>query len=97
MEKIKEGRWKDKSGRIANPGKMVFLQLHFLAVQDVNNQRDGLGLTYARKAMNMKGMALNTNGRWEVTQLTPRLQEIIQKHKEFFDGKSPIISDGCDG
>ena len=59
-------------------------------------QRDGLGLTSARKAMFMTGMALNSNGRWEVTQPTPQLQNIIQKHKEFFDVKSSVISDGCD-
>ena len=96
MEKIKEGSWKDKSGRSANPRKTFFLRLASLDVQVVNKQRDGRGLTYARNAMIMTGMALKTNGRWEVTQLTPQLQNLIQKHKEFFDGKSPVLSDGCD-
>ena len=64
-------------------------------MQDVNKQIDGLGLTYARKAMIMIGMALNSNGRWEGTQLTPQLQNIIQKHKEISDGRSPVIFDSC--
>ena len=62
MNMIREGKWKDSSGKIANPGKSFFLKLAADAVRDVNRQRDGDGLTYARKAMILRGLALNTNG-----------------------------------
>ena len=35
--------------------------------------------------MILTGMAKHTNGLWEVTQLTPQLQAIVQKHKSVFD------------
>ena len=54
----------------------------------MNAQRDSEGLTYARKAMIMTGIALNTNGRWEESQLTPQLQAIIQKYRPHFEGES---------
>ena len=47
--------------------------------------RDKDGMTYARKAMIMCGMSLNTNGVWEEKQLKPELQEIIKKHRAYFD------------
>ena len=53
--------------------------------REVNHQRDEQGLQYARKAMILTGMARNTNRLWEVTQLTPHLQAIVQKHKNVFD------------
>ena len=55
------------------------------AVCDVNAMRDKDGLSYARKAMIMCGMALNTNGLWEVSQLKPSLQNIVRKHRAIFD------------
>lgn len=42
-----------------------FLSLAADAVADVNAQRDENGIPYARKAMIIFGMSLNTNGRWE--------------------------------
>ena len=87
MENINEGSWKNKSGRIANPGKTFFLRLASLAVQDVNKQRDGLGLSYPRKAMIMIGMALNTNGRWEVTQ---QLSTYFRSTKNSLTGSLPL-------
>lgn len=55
------------------------------AVRYVNLQRDSDGLTYARKAMIMTGMAPNTNGLWEEGQLSSKLQEIVKKHRAHFE------------
>lgn len=85
MELIRRGEWKDSSGKVANPGKTFFLRLAADSVRQVNNQRDAEGISYARKAMIITGMALNTNGQWEESQLTPALQNIINKHRGEFD------------
>lgn len=94
MDMIREGKWKDNSGKLFNPGKLFFLRLAADAVRDVNRQRDSDGLSFARKAMIMTGMALNTNGQWEVSQLTPQLQNIVSKHMEYFDGKNVVEDEG---
>ena len=54
----------------------------------MNAERDDKVLTYAITAMIMNGMDLNTNGRWEESQLTPQLQAIIQKYRPHFEGES---------
>lgn len=73
MDMIMKGQWKDTSGKLCNPGNSFFLQLAARSVREVNMQRDADGLSYTRKAMIMRGLALNTNGSWEVDQLTPEL------------------------
>lgn len=85
MDMIAKGRWKDSAGKIHNPGKSYFLQLAARCVREVNQQRDEDGVSVARKAMIITGMALNTNGVWEIRQLNPGLQRIIQKHKSVFE------------
>lgn len=83
MDMIRSGKWKD-SGRLVNPGKTFFLRLAARCIRAVNLQRDSEGVQYARKAMIITGMAKNTNGLWEKSQLTPQLQAIIQKHASVF-------------
>lgn len=85
MDMIRQNRWKDSAGKIANPGKTFFLRLAARCVRAVNLQRDADGLSYARKAMIITGLALNTNGIWEKSQLTPELQRIVTKHQAIFD------------
>ena len=50
MQMIKLNKWKDSSGKIANPGKTYFLKLAARCIRQVNQKRDEDGLTYARKA-----------------------------------------------
>lgn len=88
MEMVQQNKWKDSSGKLLNPGKRFFLQLAADSVRDVNRQSDADGLSFARKAMIMTGLSLNTNGRWEICQLTPELQRIATKHKDYFDGSA---------
>ena len=78
-----------RNGALPNPGKIYFLKLAADAVRDVNRIRDDEGLTYARKAMIRCGFAKQANGLWEVRQLFPHLQNIIEKHRECFDGLDP--------
>lgn len=85
MDMIRQNKWKDSAGKIANPGKTFFLKLASLCVCNVNSQRDKDGLRYAGKAMIIIGLALNTNGLCEISQLTPELQQIINKHNAIFD------------
>lgn len=86
MAQIEKGNWVEGSGNLPNPGKHFFLKLAADAVRDVNRQRDENRLTYVRKAMILCGLALNVNGVWEETQLSPELQAIINKHRVHFDG-----------
>lgn len=85
MQMIQKGMWRDSSGKLRNPGKRFFLELSARCVREVNMQRDADGLRYGRKAMIMTGLALNTNGQWEIGQLTPELQRIVRKHQTVFD------------
>ena len=89
--------WKNGSGKLPNPGKRFFLQLAAAAVRDVAQQRDSDGVLYTRKAMIRCGMALNLNGRWEVKQLFPHLQEIVKKYEENFNGVPVTDSLALDG
>ena len=72
-----------EGGRLPNPGKAFFLRLSAEAVADVNAKHDVDGLSYDRKAMIICGMELNTNGKWEESQLKPELQQIINKYRHF--------------
>lgn len=74
------------SDRLRNPGKSSFLKLATDSVRAVNLQRDGNGITYARKAMVRPGMSLNLNGRWEEGQFFYNVQEIVAKHREYING-----------
>lgn len=90
MEMIEKGMWKDSTGKLLNPGKSFFLKLAARVVREVNHQRDENGITYARKAMILTGMALSVNGQWQVEQLTPELQKIVKKHPEAFEGREHL-------
>lgn len=84
MEQIMANSWADSSGRIKNPRKDVFLKLAKLSIDRVNRQRDENGMSYARKAIIIFGIALNTNRAWEEKQLSPVLKTIIIKHRMHF-------------
>lgn len=68
-EQMQKGNWRDNSGRIKNPEKHFFLQNAKNSVHKVNRQRHGDEITYARTAMIMCGLVLNTNGLWEISLL----------------------------
>ena len=70
---------------LSNPRKSFFLRFSTDAVAYVNAQRDKNGLKYARKAIIIFEMALNTNGKWEEGHLKPELQRIINKHRDQFE------------
>eukprot|EP00171_Calliarthron_tuberculosum_P006261 IDg6261t1 len=78
LSKIRNGEWSNKSGNICNPGKKFYLRLASRCVREVNLQRDKDGLTCARNAMIITGLALNTNGRWEVGQLTLNYRKLFE-------------------
>ncbi|KAL0244865.1 hypothetical protein GEMRC1_008947 [Eukaryota sp. GEM-RC1] len=85
---IENGNW-EQSGKLKKPGKKYFLELASRCIQKLNEQHDDDGLTYPRKAMILCGLALNTTGRWEESQLKPNLQLIIDKYKTNFLGLKP--------
>ena len=89
LEHINANAW-NRSGLLPNPGNAYFLRLAADVVRDVNDQRDENGITYARKAMILCGMSLNTNGIWEIGQLKPELQNIIRKHRAEFDNPEGV-------
>ena len=57
--------------------QVISARLLINSVADVNDQRDENGISHARKAMIICGLALNTNGRWEEGELKPKLQNIL--------------------
>lgn len=73
MDMIRQNKWKDSTGMIANPGQTKILKLAAGCIRTVNRQRDEDRLTYYRNAMIITGLALNTIGLWEVSQLTSDL------------------------
>jgi len=81
-------RWASEVWQTSQSREVFFLKFAAAVVRDVNGMRDSDGLTYARKAMIRCGMALDLNGQWRVSQLFPHFQNIIAKHKEYFEGKS---------
>jgi DDE superfamily endonuclease len=86
---VQSGKWKNgegSSGKLINPGKRYFLQLAADCIKAVNNMRDNNGLCWSRKTMMGCGLSLGLNGRWGANQLSPELQEIIQKHPNEFAG-----------
>ena len=87
MKLIMDKKWAVGSGKIPNPAKTFFFNLAVKAVNAVNRQRDSDAVSYARKAMILKGMALNLNGQWEERQLLPKLQHIVHNYRPYFDGK----------
>lgn len=57
------------------------------AVDDVNKQKDNEGISYARKAMLLYGMALNTEGVWKEEQLSLQLQGLVAQYRGHFEGR----------
>jgi hypothetical protein len=87
-EMIQNEQWSNEARSNGGwSGKLFFLKLAAESVRKVNSQRDENGLTYARKAMIRCGLALDVSGEWRIGQLKPELQNIIHKHREYFDGK----------
>ncbi|KAL3691653.1 hypothetical protein R1sor_005304 [Riccia sorocarpa] len=85
------------SGLLKNPGKTFFLKMAAAAVDEVNRQRTKeIGLpgdadylppmTYARKAVILCGLSLNTNGQRDKKQLSTGLQTIISRYRSNFMG-----------
>ncbi|KAL0229044.1 hypothetical protein GEMRC1_013664 [Eukaryota sp. GEM-RC1] len=108
IQKIKEiwtGLWEKKklelvnsetfteSGKLPNPGKRYFLELAAEAVRRVNLLKDRNGLSYARKAMIRCGMGLDNTGIWNEGQLNVDLQEVVRKHRSYFEGNESSTSD----
>ena len=62
INQIMKNQWSDSSGKILNPDKRFFLWVAKKGTDRVNRQRGENGITYARKAMIMCGLALNING-----------------------------------
>ncbi|CAM6124006.1 unnamed protein product [Calypogeia fissa] len=86
LEEINKDAW-TSSGMIRNPGKHFFLKIAADSMRTVNSFRDKNGISYARKAMIRCGLALNLNGRWDIDQLSPELQNVIRKYPEHFRGE----------
>ncbi len=56
-------------------------------MREVNRHRDSYGMNYARKAMIKCGLSKDAiSGQWREDQLFDHLQEIINRHREYFDG-----------
>ncbi|KAL3693635.1 hypothetical protein R1sor_007286 [Riccia sorocarpa] len=95
------------SGLLKNPGKTFFLKMAAAAVDEVNRQRtkkSGLPddpdhvppITYARKAMILCDLFLNTNEQWDEKQLSAGLQTIITRYRSNFMGSREGLASSSD-
>lgn len=85
MIKMKANKWKDSFGILFNHGKCYFTQLVALFICEVSHQRDEDGPLYGRKTMTTTGIALETNDKWKVEQLSHELQCIVSKYQSLFN------------
>jgi hypothetical protein len=100
LQLIQQGAWQSQvcqdgscSCKLCNPGKGFFLQLVIESMNDVNSQSDSHGMSYARKSMIRCGLSLDNFGIWHEEQLFLRLQALIEKHRNHFEGEPiPAIS-----
>ena len=76
------------SGKTLNPGKPYFMNLAVKCVREVNAIIDHNGISLVRKAMIRCGLALNTNGCWEITQMFQHLKDIMQRLSMKFAGSA---------
>ena len=86
---ILSNNWTDgprPSGKVLNPGKPYCMNLTVKCVIEVNAMIYHYGIPVIRKAMIRCGLALNTNGCWELTKLFQNLQDIIQRYPKEFSG-----------
>ena len=84
---ILNNNWSDglrSSGKSLNPGKPYFLDLSVKCVSEVNAMSDDGGIPLVQNAMIRCSLALNTNGRWEITQLFQDLQDISRLYPSIF-------------
>lgn len=85
---VMDGEFRDGaggSGKLLNPGKHYFLKLGAEAVHTARLRTDDNGLNYARKAMILCGLSLDTDGIWRVKQLKKELRDLVQGHRALFD------------
>ena len=43
-------------------------------------------MSYAKKSMIRCGLALDRDGTWSISQLFPHLQDIVARHRKYFEG-----------
>ena len=80
---VLNNNWSDgprSSAKILHPGKPYSMNLAVKCASEVNAVIDHNGIPLVRKAMIRCGLALNTNGCWEIIQLFLHLQAIMQRH-----------------
>ena len=65
------------------------MNLQVKCVSEVNGMINCDGIPLVRKAMIQCGLALYTNGCWEITQIFKRLRHILQRYPMEFAG-SPV-------
>lgn len=72
---------------------VILFRLSAKFIWEVNLQRDYNGLTFTRKALIILGLVLNTNGAWELLQVTPKLQGILARHMTAFEALRASVID----
>ena len=64
------------------------MNLEVKRVSEVNDMVDHDGIPLVREAIILCGLALNTNGYWEITKLFQHLQDMIRRYPMEFAGNS---------
>lgn len=73
------------SGKLRNPGKHYILKLGAEAVHAARTRMDDDGINYARKAVILCGLILNTKRVWRVSQLKKELRQLVRENKDLFE------------
>ena len=86
-ELVKERQFTN-SRRVANPGKCFYLNLVNEIVDELNSRTIG-NCSIAQQSMIKCGLIPNLSGNWEISQLTDKLQDIVQNILSYFNGQDP--------
>ena len=71
-----------QTGRVMNPGKHSILLLIQQSISNLNERMCG-NINVPTKSMILSGMIPNSDGLWNVSQLTPELQTIVHDNMVF--------------
>jgi hypothetical protein len=91
VQAIIDAKFKEKgknwSGKLEHPPRSWYLTTAKKCCDDLNNQKDATGMSWAQKAMVLCGLGVPEDGVWKKEMLKRELQKIIVDHPRYFSGE----------
>ena len=81
--------YQDVVSAIPNPGKHWYLEAVAQVLKRANAHRTKDGLHPAKKALIEVGLDVPDDNVWRISMLHSKLREIVDKNREYFEGKDP--------